>query len=53
VKRSLAPSLSKRFYCVCDDISATRKFVIYPGNDKFPLSNGFELMGLLAFLQLL
>lgn len=53
VKRSLAPSLSKGFYYACDDISATRKFVSYPGNDKFPLSNGVEVMGLLAFLPLL
>ncbi len=53
VKRSSAPTLSKGFYYACDDISATHKFVIYPGDDKFPLANGVEAMGLLAFLQLL
>ena len=53
IKRSLAPTLSKGFYYACDDISATHKFVIYPGDDNFPLSNGVEVMGLLAFLQLL
>ena len=53
VKRSSAPTLSKGFYYACDDISATHKFVIYPGDDEFPLSNGVEVMGLIAFLQLL
>ena len=52
VKRSLSPTLSKGFYYACDDISATHKFVIYPGEDSFPLSKGVEVMGLSAFLQI-
>ena len=52
IKRSLAPTVSKGFYYACDDIKATHKFVIYPGNDAFPLSNGVEVMGLLAFVQM-
>ena len=52
VKRSLTPTVSKGFYYACDDIKATHKFVIYPGNDAFPLSNGVEVMGLLAFVQM-
>lgn len=52
VKRSLSPALSKGFYYACDDISATHKFVIYPGEDSFPLSKGVEVMGLSAFLRI-
>lgn len=52
VNRSLSPALSKGFYYACDDISATHKFVIYPGEDSFPLSKGVEVMGLSAFLQI-
>lgn len=52
VKRSLSPALSKGFYYACDDISATHKFVIYPGEDNFPLSKGVEVMGLSAFLRI-
>ena len=52
VKRSLSPTLSKGFYYACDDIQATDKFVIYPGDEQFPLSKGVEVIGLLAFLIL-
>jgi len=52
VKRSLAQSVSKGFHYACEDIKATHKFVIYPGEDNFPLSNGIEVIGLLAFLKL-
>lgn len=53
VKRFSAPQVSKGFYYACDDIKATRKFVIYPGEEQYPLANEIEVMGLIAFLQLL
>ncbi|MEE9395567.1 MAG: ATP-binding protein, partial [Methylococcales bacterium] len=52
IKRSSAPKVSKGFHYACDDIKATRKFVIYPGKERFPLPNGIDAMGLLEFLQL-
>jgi len=52
VKRSLAPTLSKGFYYACVDIKATRRFVIYSGDDSFPLSDGVEVVSLSTFLQL-
>ncbi len=53
VKRSSAPKVSKGFHYACDDIKATKKFVIYPGDEQYPLGNGIEVIGLIAFLQLL
>ncbi len=53
IKRSSAPKLSKGFHFACDDINATRKFVIYNGEENFPLSNGVEALGLLEFLSML
>ena len=53
IKRSSAPTVSKGFHFACEDIRATRKFLIYPGTDRFPLSNDIEAMGLLAFLEML
>lgn len=53
VKRSLAPKVTKGFHYACDDIQATRKYVIYSGNERFPLPNGVEVIGLIEFLQLL
>lgn len=51
VKRSSAPSVSKGFHLACEDIGATRKFLIYPGSERFPLSNEVEAMGLPEFLE--
>ncbi len=53
VKRSLTPKVAKGFYYACADIKATHRFVIYPGGDNFPLSEGIEVMGLWGFLKML
>ena len=37
IKRSLAPTVSKGFHLGCDDIGATKRFVVYPGTDRFPV----------------
>jgi len=53
VKRSLSPKVSKGFYYACADIKATHRFVIYPGDESFPLPEGIEVMGLCGFLKIL
>jgi len=53
VKRALAPKVSKGFHYACEDISATHKYVIYPGNENFPLGNNIEVMGIIDFLSCL
>jgi predicted AAA+ superfamily ATPase len=51
IKRSSAPKVSKGFHYACEDIKATRKFVIYSGTEQFPLPHKIEAMGLIEFLQ--
>lgn len=53
VKRSVAPKLTRGFYEACKDIQADRKFVIYGGNERYPMPNETEAIGLLDFLNLL
>ena len=53
VKRALAPKVSKGFHYACEDIGATHKYVIYPGNEYFPLGNNIEVMGIIDFLSCL
>jgi len=53
IKRSSAPTVTKGFHFACEDIRATKKFLIYPGTERFPLANDIEAMGLLAFLEML
>lgn len=52
VKRSIAPSLSAGFHSACEDIQATRKFVIYSGKDSFPMKGEVEVIGLVEFLKM-
>jgi len=53
IKRSAAPSLSKGFHTACGDIGATKKFVIYSGTERFPMSEKTEAIGLIEFLKLI
>lgn len=50
VRRSSAPKLQKGFFVACDDIKADRKFVIYSGNERFPLAQSVEAIGVVEFL---
>lgn len=53
VKRSLTPKPEKGFYFACHDLKPTRSFVIYPGEDRYPLSDQTDVIGLMDFLALL
>lgn len=46
IKRSLAPSVSKGFHLGCEDIKAKHRYVVYPGKEKYPISNGVIVMPL-------
>jgi len=53
IKRSSAPSLSKGFHISCEDIKATRKFVVYGGQDRFPMPNDVEAIPLFDLMEIL
>jgi uncharacterized protein len=53
IKRSAAPTVSKSFHNACEEIAATRKLIVYPGNENFPLGHDTEAMGLINLLKLL
>ena len=48
------PKVKKGFHLACEDVKATRKFVVYGGTDEFPIGNGtvvIALKNLLTTLQ--
>lgn len=51
IKRSLAPSLSKGFYLGCEDIGATSRFLVYPGNERYPISKDVTVISLTDMMQ--
>ena len=48
VKRSLAPKVERGFHSACEDLQPTRKLVIYPGDEPFPLGHGVQAMPLVT-----
>ncbi|GAA0553718.1 ATP-binding protein [Chitinophaga japonensis] len=53
IKRSAAPTIRKTFHTACEDIGATRKFVVYSGMERFPMPEKTEAIGLIDFLKLI
>lgn len=53
IKRSLAPRPEKGFYLACDDIKPARRFVVYPGEGRFPAGNDVDVIGLLELMRIL
>lgn len=51
IKRSLNPVLSKGFYMGCEDINATKKFLVYPGNERFYTKQETEVLSLRAMMK--
>lgn len=48
IKRSSAPTVARGFHLACADLKPSRRFVVYPGDDRFPLDAETEVIGLSA-----
>jgi predicted AAA+ superfamily ATPase len=46
IKRSMSPSLSKGFHLGYEDIGATHRFIVYPGKERFPVTNEVSAISL-------
>ena len=53
IKRSAAPKLTKGFHNACEDIKASKKFVVYSGSERFPMAGNTEAIGLIEFLKMI
>jgi predicted AAA+ superfamily ATPase len=51
IKRSLSPKVEKGFYYACDDIQANNRYVIYPGEETYPLAHDTEAINLNHLLK--
>ncbi|MFC5394519.1 ATP-binding protein [Bosea vestrisii] len=49
VKRSLSPKVERGFHHACEDLGPQRRIVVYPGNERFPLADGIEVLPLHEF----
>ena len=53
IKRSSAPKIKSGFHRACKEIKATKKFVVYSGKERFPMSDNTEAIGIIELLNLL
>ncbi len=51
IKRSVSPSLSKGFHTASEDIKTSKKYVIYQGEERYPITPDTEAIGLIDFLE--
>ncbi len=53
IKRSLAGRPEKGFYIACEDLKPKRRFLVNAGDDRYPLDNQVQAIGLAPMLRLL
>jgi hypothetical protein len=46
IKRSSAPALERGFHIACADLKPDKRFVVYPGQERFPLNADTVAIGL-------
>ena len=46
IKRSLSPKLERGFHAACTDLAPKRKFVVYPGVERYRLAADIEAISL-------
>ena len=51
IKRSSSPSVSKGFHLACEDIQATRKYVVYSGQDTFSMTGAVKAISLFDLME--
>ena len=51
IKHGTAPKLSKHYHQTCDDIGATQKYIVYGGDDEFPVGDNIKMISLQKLLH--
>lgn len=52
-KRSLTPKLERGFHIACEDLQPSRKWVVYPGQEAYPLASDVQAISLGGLCKLL
>jgi len=46
IKNNSAPKVGRGFYQACEDVKATKKYIVYGGDDEFPIQNNITVISL-------
>lgn len=53
IKRSTSPKVERGFHSACNDLNPTHKWVVYPGQESYPLGNDIHTTSLAELCRLL
>ena len=53
IKRSLTPKLERGFHSACADLNPVKKFVVYPGTERYRIAADIEAIPLPVLAALL
>ena len=51
IKYGLAPKLGKHYSQICDDVGATHKYILYGGDDEFPVGKNVKIISLSGLMK--
>lgn len=51
IKYGVAPKIGKHYSKTCDDVGATHKFVVYGGDDEFPIGDNVWMISLPRIIE--
>jgi hypothetical protein len=51
IKRSLSPKLERGFHSACADLNPVKKFVAYPGTERYRMADDIEAIPLLLLAE--
>ena len=51
IKRSLTPKVGRGFHSACADLSPAKKFIVYPGSERYPVNRDIEAIPLALLAQ--
>jgi hypothetical protein len=53
VKRTSAPKLERGFHSACADLNPQKRFYVYPGEERFPLDDRTDAIGVVELAKAL
>lgn len=52
IKRSLTPKIERGFYSACEDLQPERKYVVYAGEETYPIAQDIDAISLTGLCKL-
>ena len=51
IKHGVAPKIGKHYSQTCDDVGATHKYILYGGDDEFPVGDDVKIISLSGLME--